>query len=230
MLTLLLAGPVLGDEEDPHRVHLQRRAPQVQAPGYGTLEFDAPTPGTYVLPAFGSAADGEVLLSDGTSTRLHALMGEQSYTVLSFIYTRCPDPNGCPLATHVLKRLRREIDQREALAGKVSFLTLSFDPEWDTPQVMREYAAQVDHAAHAKATPWHFLTTRSRDELTPILAAYDQTVIESLDAQGNSLGAYSHILRVYLIDRRRRLRNIYNVGFLHPDILAADLLTLMQEE
>ncbi|MEO0424477.1 MAG: SCO family protein [Pseudomonadota bacterium] len=202
----------------------------MQAPGYGKLAFDAPAPGTYRLPALGPAADGEVLRSDGRPARLHALMNDR-LTVLSFIYTRCPDPNGCPLATHVLKRLRREVSEREALAGKVRFLTLSFDPTWDTPQVMRAYAAQVDPQPQDEAaTPWSFLTTASREALTPILEAYDQTVIESVDAQGDSLGSYSHILRVYLIDRERQLRNIYNVGFLHPDILAADLLTLLSEQ
>ncbi|MEM9387760.1 MAG: SCO family protein [Pseudomonadota bacterium] len=202
----------------------------MQAPGYGKLAFDAPAPGSYRLPALGPAADGHVLRSDGSPARLHELMGDR-LTVLSFIYTRCPDPNGCPLATHVLKRLRREVSERDALAGKVRFLTLSFDPAWDTPQVMRTYAAQVAPEPQGEAgTPWFFLTSASREALTPILEAYDQTVIESVDEHGASLGSYSHILRVYLIDRRQRLRNIYNVGFLHPDILAADLLTLLSEE
>lgn len=225
----MLSASLAVAQEDPHRVHLQANAPQVQAPGYGTLAFEAPAPGTYALPALGPAGDGQVLRSDGSSTTLHSLMDGERLSVLSFIYTRCPDPNGCPLATHVLKRLRREIDTREGLVGEVQFLTLSFDPAWDTPQVIGEYAALVDRPTRENATPWQFLTTASPRALAPILAAYDQTVIESVDGEGNALGAYSHILRVYLIDRRRELRNIYNVGFLHPDILAADLLTLLDE-
>ncbi|MEO0972907.1 MAG: SCO family protein [Pseudomonadota bacterium] len=216
--------------DDPHAVHLQNTAPQVQAPGYGALAFEAPAPGTYALPALGTAADGEVLTATGRPATLHGLFGEH-LTVLSFIYTRCPDPNGCPLATHVLKRLRRAVSAHEALTDSVQFLSLSFDPTWDTPEVMREYAAQVGATRrHHGATPWRFLTTSSRDALAPILKAYDQSVIERVDQQGEALASYSHILRVYLIDRQRQLRNIYSVAFLHPDVLVSDLLTLANEE
>jgi hypothetical protein len=42
-------------------------------------------------------------------------------------------------------------------------------------------------------------------------------------------GGLSHLLRVYLIDEQRRIRNIYNANFLHPDILVNDLLTVLGE-
>jgi hypothetical protein len=42
-------------------------------------------------------------------------------------------------------------------------------------------------------------------------------------------GKFSHILRVYLIDQRSQIRNIYNLSFLHPDILVNDVKTLMME-
>lgn len=259
-----LAGDIAGTDGSEeggrgHGIHLQARPPQVRAPGYGRLAFEAPAPGTYRLPAFGDAADGDVLLSTGEAVRLHDLMGDR-LVVLSFVYTRCPDPNGCPLATYVLRRLQRRLSEEPALAGQVRLLSLSFDPAWDTPAVMARYAADVLPAASAPAAgaeeavatdsqasgagdgssaapappgaseaavPWHFLTTASRDALAPILRAYDQTVIEARDEDGNPVGSYSHILRVYLIDRERRLRNIYSVPFLHPDILTADLLTLL---
>ncbi|MEO0973690.1 MAG: SCO family protein [Pseudomonadota bacterium] len=239
-----------GETEGGHALHLQRTAPQVQAPGYGSLHFTPPAPGSYQLPAFGEAGDGGVLLPSGAATTLHALMGDR-LVVLSFIYTRCPDPNGCPLATHVLRRLQRRVSEHEALADRVRFLSLSFDPAHDTPQVMGEYQAQVARPRHAglrdspgiaaadsparrpahslPLVPWEFLTTSSPQALAPILRAYDQPVVPLRDERGNAIGSFSHILRVYLIDEERHLRNIYSVPFLHPDVLVADLLTLLAQ-
>ena len=44
---------------------------QVLAPGYGSLQFSAPEPGTYLLPALGAAADGKVLDNEGKATTLY---------------------------------------------------------------------------------------------------------------------------------------------------------------
>ena len=111
------------------------------------------------------------------------------------------------------------------LASRVRFLSLSFDPAHDTPAVMAEYAGR---AAQGRLD-WQFLTTASEGSLDPILEAYDQAVIRDADSQGNPLGAFSHILRVFLIDQEHNIRNIYSVPFLHPDLLISDLETLALE-
>jgi cytochrome c peroxidase len=49
------------------------------------------------------------------------------------------------------------------------------------------------------------------------------------DAEGNYLGTISHVLRVYLIDPQRRIRNLYSTSFLHADTLLADVETLLGE-
>ncbi len=77
---------------------------------------------------------------------------------------------------------------------------------------------------------WRFLTTRSERELQPILAHYKQAIQKVYDAQGRNTGTFSHILRVYLIDKNKQLRNIYSVAFLHPDTLINDIKTLLQAE
>ncbi len=63
-----------------------------------------------------------------------------------------------------------------------------------------------------------------------MLAAYNQWVIRDYDADGNYLGTMSHLLRVYLIDRDMRIRNIYSTSFLHADTVANDIRTLLAEE
>lgn len=195
----------------------------VLAPGYGALEFTAPLPGTYQLPALGLAADGDVLDSQGQRLRLHALMADK-VTLLSFIYTTCSDVNGCPLATAVFHRIKNRLKQNPVLANQLRLLTVSFNPVHDTPEQMQDYAESFQ----GQGIDWRFLTTQSERELQPILQAYQQNIQKQYDQQGQFIGTFAHILRVYLIDENKQLRNIYSVSFLHPDTLINDVKTLLQ--
>jgi cytochrome c peroxidase len=77
---------------------------------------------------------------------------------------------------------------------------------------------------------WNFLTTRSEVDLQPILKSYQQPLDQEIDEQGRFTGRYSHLLRVFLIDRQKLIRNIYTVSVLHPDLLVADVTTLLLEQ
>ncbi len=199
--------------------------PAPLAPGYLPLGFSAPVPGSYQLPALGSAVDGEVLDSDGNATRLHQLMDGKT-TVLSFIYSTCNDVNGCPLATAVLHKIHSRLKKDPELAKQIRLITLSFNPENDTPAQMRGYGESFA----APGIDWRFLTTRSERELQPILDGYRQNVQKIYDEKGRDTGTFAHDLRVYLIDNRQQIRNIYSVSFLHADTLISDLKTLLQTE
>lgn len=199
--------------------------PQVAAPGYASLRFDPPDPGTYRLPPIARAPDGQVLTTDGSAASLHDLFADK-YVVLSFIYTSCDDVNGCPLATHVLSRLHRTMQKNPDLAEDMRLLSLSFDPQNDTPKVLRTYG---ENFAGKGTDDWLFLTTESNDVLDPILAGYGQSVNRIYNEKGESTGRISHILRVFLIDPQRRVRNVYSVSFLHPDLVLADVRTLIEE-
>ncbi|MDD1635446.1 MAG: SCO family protein, partial [Methylococcaceae bacterium] len=198
---------------------------QILAPGYGTLEFAAPEPGSYTLPALGSAADGKVLDTQGNALTLHSLMGDK-VVLLSFIYSTCSDINGCPLATAVLHKIKNRLKKEPELAEKLRLVTLSFNPEHDTPEMMQHYAQELQ----GNGVEWRFLTTQSEQDLQPILEHYKQNIQKVYDAQGQFTGTFSHILRVYLIDKNKQLRNIYSVAFLHPDTLINDIKTLLQTE
>ncbi len=200
-------------------------APVVLAPGYADLEFVPPAPGSYALPPLGEASDGAVVDSAGQPRRMHEVL-DGRIVLMSFIYTRCSDVNGCPLATHVLRGVQQRLLEDKTLAGSVRLVSISFDPEHDTPATMRRYA----DAFRDPGGDWRFLTCRSQTELAPLLEAYDQWVIRDYDAQGNYTGTLSHLLRVYLIDERKRIRNIYSVSFLHADTIANDIRTLLLEQ
>jgi len=196
----------------------------VLAPGYAELEFIPPTAGSYALPAMGMAADGAVLDTAGAAGRLHDYVGGK-LTVLSFIFTTCNDVNGCPLATYVMSGVQNAVLEDPELAEQVRLVSFSFDPELDTPQTLGRYGDQF----RKDDFDWVFLTTASQDTLQPTLDAYDQWVIRDYDADGNYMGTMSHVLRVYLIDAERRIRNIYSTSFLHADTVVNDLRTLLRD-
>lgn len=222
-ITLLLAWSSSGyaQEESVH----DHPEPVVLAPGYSPLEFTPPEAGSYLLPPIGRAADGSVIDSHGRKHRMHDLIGDK-ITVLSFIYTSCNDVNGCPLATFVLKGVQEKVLADENLTDNVRIVSLSFDPDRDTPEVLEAYGGYFKEHGF----DWRFLTTSSTDELDPLLAAYDQSVIRDYDQDGNFLGTLSHILRVLLIDRDRNIRNIYSTSFLHADTVANDIRTLLDAD
>ena len=194
------------------------------APGYSPLQFKAPEVGSYDLPVIGLAADGTVLTTSEKNAQLHGLMGDK-IVLLSFIYSTCSDVNGCPLATAVFHKINRRLQKEPQLAAKLRLLTLSFDPQHDTPKAMSQYAQGFSN----DIVDWQFLTTQSEQQLQPILDNYQQSIQKVYDDQGNFTGTFSHILRVYLIDTKKQLRNIYSVSFLHADTLINDVKTLLNE-
>lgn len=194
------------------------------APGYAPLSFVAPKPGTYALPAMGNAANGAVIDSNGNSAQLHDFLGGKP-TVLSFIFTTCNDVNGCPLATYVMRSVQDALQADPVTANRARLVSFSFDPLFDTPEVIDAYGSQF----RAGDFDWQFLTTEGATTLDPILNAYGQWVIRDYDENGEYMGTMSHILRVFLIDESRQIRNIYSTSFLHADTVANDVRSLLIE-
>jgi protein SCO1 len=146
-------------------------------------------------------------------------------TVLAFMYTRCGDV--CPTATLRLAQLHDLAAHDREVAARLRLVTMSFDPEHDTPDVMREHAAQWRGPAGTDPE-WLFLTAPDAASLQPIMAAYDQTVGRKPDPK-DPTGALDHILRVFLIDGEGMVRNIYSLDFLDPNLVLGDVRTLLRE-
>jgi len=209
---------------DSARSHEKASAPEVLAPGWSELEFKPPVAGSYLLPPLGLAGDGEILDSLGNAGRLYNLMGDK-LLVLSFIYSSCSEVNGCPLATHVLDRIKDRLLKTPGTGGYIRFVSLSFDPEQDTPEVMSAYGSGFI----SDDFDWRFLTTSGESQLDPILRSYSQSVIRDPESEDGEVGRISHILRVFLIDRNKQIRNIYSPSFLHADSVITDIQTLELE-
>jgi len=192
------------------------------------LEFEPPAPGSYVLHRIMPAPEGRVV---GLSGKVEPLSRytRGSITLLGFIYTTCADPDGCPLAYRVFEALKESIEATPRLHGKVRFVTLSFDPARDTPEVMRSYAGSraLDKGSGLR---WYFLTTRSARELAPLVEGFGQDVVTVLDrSSGKPRRELAHVLKVFLIDPAGDVREIYSSMFLHPQSVLNDIETLLLE-
>lgn len=225
LLISMPGGPVTAHEKKPH-VSDQGELQTSPDEGPG---FELPAPGTYQLPPIQEAANGEVIDADGKRHRLLDLMGHK-YVLLSFIYTGCADPRGCPLAVFMMNEIRLTLEKDPDLSERVLLLTLSFDTEHDRPEVMRDFSKTHGFEEARTGKRWLFLTTSSEKKLKPILDGYGQYVVPEIDATGKNTGRYSHVLKVFLIDLEGRVRNVYSTSYLYKGLIVNDIKTLILEK
>jgi protein SCO1/2 len=184
-----------------------------------------PAPGSYRLPRLFTAPDGQVIASDGRTYRLHALLAGR-LSVLSFMYTYCRDPEGCPLAWRAMETVHDELLRNAALASRAQLLSLSFDPSNDTPTQMAIYGGE---RARDERVRWRFLTTASVSRLLPLLSGFGQDVTVETDAQGRATRTLNHLLKIFLVDAQMQVREVYSVATLAPVAIVNDLHTLRLE-
>ena len=184
----------------------------------------APAPGSYTLPVVDAIVDHPLLDVDGRRTSLFALQGGK-LAVVAFVYTTCVEAAGCPASIAMLRQVDRALAADRALARRVTLLAVSFDPERDTPArlatVRRLYKPKAD---------WRFATAANESELAPLLDDFNQPVARLRFDDGRWTGLYRHVLKVFCLDARHRVRNVYSVGMLNPELVLNDLRTLALEE
>ena len=189
-------------------------------------DYEPPVPGSYALPVVKVAADGALLDSTGKAINLRDLTHGR-VTVLSFIYTRCAAAKACPYAAGVLNQLHLLSVDDQILAKNMRLVSMSFDPDYDTPQRLAAYSDGVRE--EKSGCEWRFVTAKSRTDLDAILDAYGQAV-DKRPNPADPQGPLYHTLRVFLIDRNGRIRNIYSSGTLDPRLIIADVKTLLLED
>jgi len=106
--------------------------------------------------------------------------------LVSYIFTRCPMPSMCPLVTSKMAQVQKAINQ--TLRDRVVLLSVTFDPAYDTPEVLKEYGERYD----ADFSNWHFLTG---DAAEVQAAAQDANVIYEDMGEGN----FTHNMNTVLI-------------------------------
>lgn len=196
---------------------------EAAGPGLFAPEYTPPAPGSYGLPVIQRVGDHPLVDADGRPTTLFALT-DGRLAVVAFVYTTCVEATGCPVSTAVLHAVDRALADDPALAKRVTLVTVSFDSERDTPERMA--AERKLHDPHAD---WYFATTRGGAELQRLLDDFDQPVAKLRYEDGTWSGLYRHVLKVFLLDGRHRVRAIYSTGFLDRQLVLNDLRTLAAE-
>lgn len=186
--------------------------------------FPLAEPGSYALPAIGTAADAALLDETGQKVRLSEIY-DGGITVLAFIYTRCGDI--CPLVSVRLSEIAA-LAAEDAITKDLVLVSLSFDPQYDTPQQMARYASAF-RSKSQDAPRWLFLTAPDAEAVVPVLEDYRQPVARKTDAASAS-GPFAHLLRVFLVDGSGYIRNIYSADFLDPRLILNDVRTLRLEQ
>jgi protein SCO1 len=189
------------------------------------MEFAPPPAGSYVLQRIQPVAEASLLDSAGRATRLSSVTTSK-ITLLTFFYTYCADPQGCPLAYQVFAMLRNRLVRDASIATQVRFVSVSLDPTNDTPAAIASYSKVV---AGTPNFEWHFLTAQSVGQLLPVLEDFGQDVSIERAADGTPTRTRHHMLKVFLIDRDGIIREIYSLAFLQPEVIFNDLQTLFLE-
>jgi len=167
------------------------------------------------LPVIRDVADFTLTDQDGRPLRLSALRGK--VLLVGFVFTTCSGT--CPATTHRMARVQAELQQRGLFKdGKVHFVSITLDPARDTPEVLHGYMRLYDlDAAH-----WSFLTGAA-DAVKRVHADW------GMWARPAANGQLDHPSRVYLVDPRGRLREVYNLDFLRTPWVAEDVERLLAE-
>jgi protein SCO1/2 len=117
--------------------------------------------------------------------------------VLTFIFTRCPIPSFCPRMSNNFADLQSAIKAGTGKLAKTRLLSITLDPDFDTPQVLKEHSAHL----HVDPDVWNLATSDSKeiDALTQAFSVYRQ-------AEG---GTISHGLATALIDEDGKIDKVW---------------------
>jgi protein SCO1/2 len=141
------------------------------------------------LPVIGSIPEFEFIDSDGESVSLNTLKGK--VWVADFIFTTCT--MACPMMTGNMNIIHKKYKKNDDLR----LVSISVYPEYDTPEVLKKYAAQYE----ANTERWHFLTGK-------------EAVVKKVIKDGFKMGDYEDIIfhseKFALVDKNGLIRSYYN--------------------
>jgi protein SCO1 len=153
------------------------------------------------LPVIGPVAEFSLMNQDGAAVSLAPLKGH--VWVADIIFTRCPGP--CARMTQQMKELQ------DALAGSpVKLVSLTTDPDFDTPAVLKQYAAR----AGADPTRWLFLTGTKKEIAALAANSLKLTTVEVPAGERQSENdLFIHSTIFVVVDKHGKLRgNFQTVG------------------
>jgi protein SCO1/2 len=164
------------------------------------------------LPTIGAAPDFTLTSQDGEEVTLAALRGR--VVAVTFIYASCPDI--CPMLTDKLARVQDKLGAD--FGSKIAFVSITTDPERDTPDVLKRYAEAFD----ANLAGWSFLTGKPAAVLD-VARRYGVAVAKAAD------GGLDHTMLTTLVDRQGIMRVQYLGYRFDEEESRRDLQSLVNE-
>jgi protein SCO1 len=172
------------------------------------VQYHVPAPGDEV-------PDFALRNQDGHPIHLSQFRGKT--LLITFIYTRCPMPNFCPLVTRNFAAIDKQLKSNPAIYAKTHMLCISFDPKNDTPKELHAYGVQYI-GSDSKTTFAHW------DFAVPAKADVDK-IAQYFDV-GLTLGpdsSITHTLSTTLVGPDGKVQQFYPGNEWTPDQVLADL-------
>jgi protein SCO1/2 len=176
---------------------------------------DAPAPAPVdVLRAGEPVPDAPFTDQSGRARRFSEWRGR--VVGVTFMYTRCPMPDFCPLMDRHFREAQGAIGRDPQLSGRARLVSVSFDPEYDTPAVLAAHAARVS----ADPAIWTMLTGE-REQVDRFASRFGVSVVRP----DKPAAEIVHNLRTAIIDADGRLVTILSGNEWSP----AELLARMRD-
>jgi protein SCO1 len=176
------------------------------------LDVSPPIPQQSPLPRIAAAPEFTLTSQDGAPVALAQFRGK--VVAVTFIYTLCA--NTCPVLTPMMSFVQDRLGTD--FGQKIVFISVTVDPERDTPQVLKEYA----QAFGANPAGWFFVTGAA-DVIRDVTRRYGVFAAKAAD------GNIDHTFLTSVIDPRGVLRVQYLGVRFDPEELRRDLLSLVNE-
>lgn len=172
------------------------------------------------LDVLGDAPEFSLIDQDDRETTLAMYQGKM--LLVNFIYTSCLD--ACPLMTAQLAGFQEQLAGNKKLAQQVELLTISVDPEFDTPERLKEFATR--HGADLRT--WRFVTGPYEHVRTVVLDGFRVPMPEGTgySAEGYNHSLMFHTTRIVLVDKTGQIRAYYRSDDWEPEQLLRDLQKL----
>jgi protein SCO1/2 len=159
--------------------------------------------------------DESLVNQEGKTVRLSSFRGK--VLALTFVYTRCPLPDFCIRMSNHFARIQRSLKGDGKLEGMWHLMSVSFDPKFDRPAVLKRYAAEYG----ADFSTWDFLT--DPDTSGPAIRRLADGLGLEYSEDG---GLIDHNLRTILIDPEGKLVKVITGNEWKPEELAAEMKRL----
>ena len=151
---------------------------------------------------------------DGRVIHLDQYRGKE--VLITFIYTRCPLPNFCPLVTHNFAAIEKQLSSDPKLYGTTHLLSVSFDSDHDTPERLRAYGAQyIGRDAKDAFAHWDFAVPQ-KSVVTEMAKYFDVGITAGADDTIN------HTLSTTLIGRDGKVVRFYPGNEWTPEQVLSD--------